>query len=84
MIILFTIAMEVFMKQYRHNNTDPEYVHGYTKSNGVKVKDHYRAAKQFMQNKWIDVPQHIRIHDSKFIEYNNWRIANGMRSLIHN
>ena len=71
------------MKQYRHNNTEPEFVHGYVKSNGVKVKPHQRSGKQFMQNKWIGVPLHHAMKDPKFIEYNEWRIANGFKSLMH-
>ena len=70
------------MKQYRPDNTNPEFVHGYTKSNGVKVKAHQRGAKCFTQNKWIGIPIHIAMRDPKFHEYNDWRIANGMRSLI--
>jgi hypothetical protein len=69
--------------QYRHNNTEPEYVHGYVKSNGVKVRDHYRSAKQFMQNKWIGIPKSIAMRDPKFHEYNAWRIDNGLASLIN-
>ena len=61
---------------------EDEYVHGYTKSNGVKVSGHYRPSKQFKHNKWIDVPHRIRVQDPKFIEYNEWRVANGMRDLI--
>ena len=70
------------MKQYRPCNTHDEYVHGYTRSDGRVVRGHHRTAKQFMQNKWIDVPQSIRVRDPKFIEYNQWRVANGMTSLI--
>jgi hypothetical protein len=70
------------MTQYRKNNTDPEYVHGYVKANGVSVKGHYRAGKQFMQNKWIGIPIDQAMKDPKFHKYNDWRIANDMKSLI--
>ena len=70
------------MKQFRPNNIKPEFVHGYTKSNGVKVSGHYRAAKQFMQNKWIGIPLKQAMKDPKFMVYNEWRIANGYKSLI--
>ena len=63
-------------------NTTDEYVHGYVKANGVSVKGHYRMGKQFKQNKWIDTPHYQRLRDPKFHEYNEWRISQGLPSLI--
>jgi hypothetical protein len=63
-------------------NATDEYVHGYVKANGTKVKGHYRSGKQFMQNKWIGIPHSQRLRDPLFHDYNDWRIAQGMTSLI--
>jgi len=65
-----------------YNNIESELVHSYIKSNGVKVKEHYRQGKNFMQNKWIGVPKRIRRRDPEFIQYNQWRIEMGMTDLF--
>ena len=37
-----------------------------------------------MQNKWIGIPLKQAMKDPNFHKYNDWRIANGLKSLITN
>ena len=59
-------------------NIQPEFVSGYTKSDGTKVKSHSRVGKQFKRNEWIGVPSHIRNRDPRYWEYLSWREQMGL------
>ena len=67
---------------HKPSNNSDEFVAGYTRTDGVEVSGHYRSGKQFRKNKWLDVPKHIRRNDAEFIDYNLWRISQGLSDLF--